>query len=288
MRESLTAHDIANEIRMARGASFSGAFLIVEGGTDSRLYKQFVDQDLCKIIPSYGKENAIDVLGILGRENFDGLLAVVDADFWRLDGIEPTSPNLLITDTHDLETMILKSPALEKLLIEFGSDTKIKELVQRIGKSVRNILLDGGIQIGYLRWVSHKEKLSLKFEDITFGNFIDNETLTIDISAMVTTVQNKSRRYDPNKEDLQKSMDGLANPSHDPWDVCSGHDLVCILSFGLRKVLGTNNANAVKPELIEKSLRLAYEAAYFFATQLYKSLRAWEKANQPFKVFSES
>ena len=63
------------------------------------------------------------------------------------------------------------------------------------------------------------------------------------------------------------------------------HDLVCILSVGLRSALGSNRASDVKPELLQKFLRVAYEAAFFFETQLSSSLLAWEAANQPFRVF---
>lgn len=250
-----------------------------------RVYGRLIDQELCRIIPSHGKENAIRALNILENGSFSGVLAIVDADFWRLEGKKPVSSNLFITDTHDLETMILKSPALEKLLTEFGSAGKIRDLTQQLGKSIRDILLDGGVQIGYLRWVSHKERLSLKFEGIVFSRFIDNETLRIDTARMITTVKNKSERHDLHEKDLQKSMGELANPNHDPWNTCCGHDLVCILSLGFRKALGPKT---VKPELIQTSLRLAYEAAYFFGTQLYRSMRTWEKANRPFKVFPKS
>ena len=83
-------------------------------------------------------------------------------------------------------------------------------------------------------------------------------------------------------------MSKLTDPNHDLWDICCGHDLVCILSLGLHKALGTNNSNIVKPEVIEKSLRLAYEAVYFFATQLYESLKVWEKSNASFRIFPTS
>ena len=122
----------------------------------------------------------------------------------------------------------------------------------------------------------------MRFEGIVFGRFIDDEALTIDDSEMITEVKNKSQRHDLCEEDLQNSIDELSNTNHDPWDVCCGHDLVCILSFGFRKALGSRT---VRPELIETSLRLAYEATYFFATQLYESLRTWEKANRPFRIF---
>jgi len=283
MRELLTADDIASEIRLTRGPSFSGAFLIVEGETsDLRVYGRLIDRELCRIIPSHGKENAIHVLEILESENFAGVLAIVDADFWRLEGRELPSSNLFITDTHDLETMILKSPALDKLLTEFGSADKIERFIERLGKSIRDVLLDSGTPIGYLRWISQKEGLSLRFEGIVFSRFLDDEALNIDDSEMITEVKNKSQRHDLRVEDLRNSIDELANTNHDPWDICCGHDLVCILSFGFRKALGSKT---VGPELIETSLRLAYEATYFLVTQLYKSLRVWEKANQPFRIF---
>ena len=282
MKEYISAYHTANAIRQIRGPLFSGTFLIVEGESDRNGYKHLIDTESCRIIPAHGKENALDALDILEEDDFPGVLAVVDADFWRLEGIKPSSPNLFITDTHDLETMILKSPALEKLLTEFGSTTKIEKLTQQLGKDIRDILLDGGVRIGYLRWISHKEKLSLKFEGIVFSRFIDNETLKLDTTKMITEIKNKSRGRGPNEEDLQKSVSELTDSNHDPWDVCCGHDLVFILSIGFRKALGSQQ---VKSELIEKSLRLAYGAAYFFATQLYESLRMWEKANTSFQIF---
>ena len=154
MKENISAKRIATAIRMTRGPSFSGAFLIVEGETDPRVYGRVIDEDSCRIIPSHGKEKAICVLEILENDNFTGVLAVVDADFWRLEGTEPTGSNLFITDTHDLETMILKSPALDKLLTEFGSADKIERFIQRPGKSIWDVLLDSGTPIGYLRWIS--------------------------------------------------------------------------------------------------------------------------------------
>ena len=138
MKEYISAYHTANAIRQIRGPLFSGTFLIVEGESDRNGYKHLIDTESCRIIPAHGKENALDALDILEEDDFPGVLAVVDADFWRLEGIKPSSPNLFITDTHDLETMILKSPALGKLLTEFGSDSKIEELTQQSGKSVRD------------------------------------------------------------------------------------------------------------------------------------------------------
>ena len=71
---------------------------------------------------------------MLERDEVSGVIAIVDANFMDFKGGRRASPNLFVTDTHDLETMILNSPALEKILIEFGSAMKIDRFIQEIRK----------------------------------------------------------------------------------------------------------------------------------------------------------
>jgi len=96
MRTNLTPFDIANTARMTR-TLHPGAILIVEGTTDSRVYERFVSKSKCKLIPAHGKDNAIGALSILEKKGVKGILTIIDADFWRLDGINPKTSNLLLT-----------------------------------------------------------------------------------------------------------------------------------------------------------------------------------------------
>mgnify|MGYP006902090751 CR=1 FL=1 len=146
-------------------------------------------------------------------------------------------------------------------------------------------MLDIGRSIGYLRWVSELRGHSLKFEGLVFSRFIEDRSLSLDVSALIGTVKNKSGRHDILNEDLQREIDVLSNPNHDLWDVCCGHDLVSILSLGLCRALGSNRSNDVKPEVLEKFLRVGYETTYFFTTELYKALKNWEHTNSPFRLF---
>lgn len=285
MRSYITAHDIANEIRMTR-SQFTGSFLIVEGETaDLRVYGRLVYPESCQIVPAHGKENAMGSLEILENEGFAGILAIVDADFWRLEGMEPSSVNIFMTDTHDLETMILKSPALEKLLDEFGASEKMATIIQQRGANIRQILLDIGRPMGYFRWISQQYDYSLTFNDIVYSRFIDNRTLVLNISEMIRTIKNKSSRHDLDEKYLQNLIDEVTDEEHDSWDVCSGHDLVCILSLGLCRAFGSNKSGEVRPEMLEKFLRTGYEAVYFYSIQLYQFLKNWENSNHPFQIF---
>ena len=279
--------DIANEIILTRdypGNAFL-SFLLVEGHTDRNFYRTFIDTKKCQVTIAYSKSTALQVLSILEKEAFPGILTIVDADFDILEDKFPDSRNVLFTDTHDLEAMIMKSPALEKVLIEFGSEEKINEIIESTEKDVRTLLLECGMTIGYLRWVSLRENLSLKFEGLEFAQFINKDSLHMEKLHFLKVVKNKSQRLNIADTQLEAYIQDLRDDAHDPWHVCCGHDLVCILSAALRKVIGTWNPNDVRPDSLERSLRLAFERSYFYQTQLYLSIQEWEKANMPFVIF---
>lgn len=280
MREFLTDDRDANQIRLRR-STFSGTFLLVEGSSDKVFYERFIDKIACQIVIMAGKPSSklkvIGVLDILERASFDGVLGIVDADFDRLQGSVHESVNLLRTDTHDLETMLIDSPALDKVIAEFGSAEKIAKL----NVDIRTSLVEAGRSIGYLRWVSQCDELNLTFSDLKFSKFINEQTLQINEPALIQEVKNKSQALSLKTEDLQQRISDEKNQGFNPWQVCCGHDLVEILALGLRKAVGTMSVDV---DSLERSLRLAYEEVYFRKTQLWVNIRQWESSNQPFQV----
>lgn len=283
MRELISVDRVANQIRLLR-STYSGTFLLVEGDSDKTFYERFVNKTLCELISLSGKPSSkvrvIAVLKILEESSFQGILAIIDADFDRLTALLEHSPNLLCTDTHDLETMVINSPAFDKVVLEFGS----KEKIANFNQDIKLAMLKTGILVGYLRWISQRGQLNLTFEGIKFSKFIDEENLQIDELKLIREVKNKSQDYLLKNEDLQQQLTGQKSNNYDPWQVCCGHDLVEILSLGLRKAIGSNNAADVEPNSLERNLRLAYEEVYFCQTQLYSHICKWENSNQPFKV----
>jgi len=284
MKEYQTPHVLANRVRMRR-TSYKGTILVVEGDTDVRVYKGFTDENSCMIVPAHGKDNAVGALKILEYECFQGILVIVDADFWRLEGFKPNSMNLLLTDTHDLETMILSTPAaMEKVLAEFGSTDKLKQLP---GPAI-NMVTDNALIIGYFRWIASpsKDNLRLTFKDLPFENFVDvgKAKLHIDIDKLIDAVKKNSDGIKFAEKALKRKMELLKTGNHDPWQVCCGHDMVQILAIGFRLVFGKKKAETFTAELLEGTLRLTYEYTYFCLTALYRSIKNWEKANPSYKV----
>ncbi|MBC6478325.1 MAG: DUF4435 domain-containing protein [Hormoscilla sp. GM7CHS1pb] len=294
MREFLSDDRDANKIRLLR-STFSGTFLLVEGSSDKIFYQRFVDKHACELVCVSGKPSSklrvIAVLEILEKSSFQGVLAIVDADFDRV-GVAvcaqrnrlETSPhnslNLLRTDSHDLETMLFDSPALDKVIAEFGSPEKIA----KFNRDVRTALLAAGMSVGYLLLVSQCDGLNLTFDGITFSKFVDDRTLQIDELKLIQEVKNKSQALSLKDADLQQRLTNKRSNSHDRWQVCCGHHLVEILSLGLRKAIGSNKAADVEPHSLERNLRLAYEERYFRKTGLYLDMITWESNNQPFQV----
>jgi hypothetical protein len=284
MIENRGPHEIANEIRMKRQLH-PGSFVIVEGPKDLQVYRRFFDPNGCRLVPSFDKEKAMRALDLLEKEGFPGIVAIVDSDFWVLKKHVPSSENLFTTDTHDLETMIIRSPALEKVLAEYASEAKIEKFQQANGASVREKLLGVARVIGLLRWLSERDGLGLDFDGLAYKKFTSMESLEINISNLIRIVKSRSKAIDLNEQEMTKKLRELMQACIGQiWHICCGHDLVNLLSIGLRKLFGSRKAVDVNSEHLEVGLRLAYELAFFVETELYNSLKDWGQKDTRFRI----
>jgi 5S rRNA maturation endonuclease (ribonuclease M5) len=281
MKDQITPDRIANSIRLLRG-DHEGVFLIVEGHSDKLIYERLVNKQEVRVTIASGKNNAIKALSILEKEdNFRRVVAVIDADFSRIEQQIPDSNNLFLTDEHDLEMMLIKSAAFDKLLKERGSEEKIKAFTE----DIRETLLKLGQEIGKLRWLSLRNKLDLKFEGLNFKNFIDQKNLSINIDKLIISIKNNSQKLSLDEQQIKQDLSVISDENHDPWQLCCGHDFIGILAIALCKVLGTWNANDVKTEVLERELRLAYELSYFYQTQIYQLMINWQSNHHPDQIF---
>lgn len=281
MREFLTAHETANNIRMSRSLH-SGAFLIVEGAGDMRFYEKFTDDNHCTLIPAFGKGNAIKTLEILEAEGFKGVLVIVDTDFWKFDGFDPGNPNIILTDTYDLESMLICSYALDKVLNNFGEPKKMDGM----HKPIRDILLEVALPIGFLRWLSldKTSASNLNFKRLPFHRFIDGKSLIINIGNLIEELKKNSKHFKLNEGEIKIKMEELMRREYDSQQVCSGCDMIEILSIGLRHHFGKRNARSMTAEILDGVLRVGYDDTCFCLTQLHDSVKQWEKTNPSFRV----
>ena len=269
---------IANEIRMKR-SQHPGSFLVVEG-RDDRLFCQRYTDDRCDVVVAEGKESVLEVIRILDNVNFEGVLGMVDPDFDLLEGAEPFRPNVVACDAHDLEVALVCSPAFDRLLLEFGSRTKIQTLCVE----ARDLILSAAASVGYLRWFSMRSDLGLKFQGLRLASCIDRGSLRVDTVELCRNVKSLSMRPDLDETELDRAAQGLMDVRHNLCHVCCGDDVLQVLSIGLRKVLGTNDAGDVGVDRLRQSLRLAFEDADFRRSALGAAISDWERRNPEYCV----
>jgi len=283
MRALITPRTVANEVRMMR-TNHKGTMVIVEGPSDRTAYRNLLDQDACRIVIAHGHENATGALRILEDDGFDGILTIIDADFMHAEKRSSPLANLVTTDLHDLECMMMASPAFEKVLSEFAEPSRLEAFEERAGCPFVATILRNIMTVGYLRWLSLQDQLGLDFKGLKFHKFVERDDLRVDVAKLIGEVKNNSRQHGLDERDIQSRIETLRDSDHDPWQICCGHDLVSVLSFALRRTIAARNPTDVKPEALERALRLAYESAYFRDSELYKLIRSWESAHPSYKA----
>lgn len=267
---------IANAIRLKR-SHHPGCFLIVEGRDDRLFFEQFVD---CAVQVADGKSNVVEVIDILDADSFPGAVGVIDADLDHVESYSWKNSNIIVLDTYDLEALLIRSRALERVLVELGSSEKISGR----NKSPREELIDAAVPIGCLRLHSRRSELNLRFNGVRYERFVDRDSLQTNVRNLVREVKNRSQRSDLACDDTAREIRGIEDTMNDPWLVCCGTDMVEILSIGLRRALGTNNAGAVSPDELRRCLRLAYQWQELTDSQLGRDLREWAERNPGFRV----
>lgn len=275
MESFQTPHSIANEVRMKR-TQRSGPFLIVEGPDDSRFYRRFVDPGNCTLIPAFNKDNVIGAVRLLDESHFPGALGLIDCDFDRLDARDLPSENIIRgDDSHDLETMLLRSAALDAVLCEYASPDKLEAFEARSQAPFGTCLVETGRCLGYLRWHSATKGINLRFAGLRFSHFIDSQTLALDHNALFEEIKNRSQNWAiPNA--MLAEAGWPHDHEHDPWHVCCGDDLIEILAIALRRAIGSQQG--LRADQLRQALRLAYSDGNFAGSELCTSIRNWEKS----------
>ncbi len=283
LQHHIDGNTIASDIRMSR-KTHKGSFLIVEGDTDSRFYSQFIECSNCSIIIGIKDANVIQALNVLEKSGFDGVLGIIDTDYRKLENEKLDVINIVMTDTHDLETMIIKSPGFDGLLCEYCDSTKLNKFTK--GKDLREILINQTKLIGHLRWYSKRFNLGLKFTGLNFYTFVNENNLEVDLDKLLTAVVNNTNQCAIDKNETKKSVQALIKLKADCWQVCQGHDMSNILLIGIKKIFGGKNIRGMHRAALEGYLRLAYNKNDFYKTKIYDEIRIWEKKNKSYTIFS--
>ena len=281
LKGNMAPGTLVAEIKMNR-MSHDGSFLIVEGKDDMRFWtSRRHTHTSCKLVDGQGKRNVVEGIQRLEAASFAGVLGIVDSDYDPLNGMGAESENLLTTDAHDLECLLCRSSALDKVLAEYGNRAKIAKFENETGVDVRTGLLERTLVFGRLRWAAVRCHPMIDLGELRAPRFVDEDTWSVSSEESIcdTLIDSPDRALA-----LMQRINDL--PEADPWYVVHGHDMLEILRIGLRHVLGEMpTSKGVKD--IGSGLRLAMSQEDLQETRLWMDMRTWEAANRPYLVLAD-
>jgi Protein of unknown function (DUF4435) len=158
---------VAGEVYLLR-ASGDRTILIVEGDGDSKFFRSYVDSKNCEIVISRGRENALRALHLVKDRKYVGVLAVIDRDYDDFLGVVHRCDDVIVNGEHDIEVMMARSQAFDKVLIELGSAGKISEMRKR-DLTPQESVVSAAHGLGVLRLFSMRTGANLRFEDLSYS-----------------------------------------------------------------------------------------------------------------------
>jgi len=270
-----TPGTIASKILMLRAAKRK-AIMLLEGTHDARVMSNFVDERHCLLVVAWGKENALAALPLVREREPNGIICVLDRDFDFIRGVAVEDANVIYADCHDLDLMMFKSPALEKVLRELASPEKMRRF-----SDLRSFLLKAAEPIACLRLHSIEANDNLTFDDMSF-DFVKSENLSFEVRNMVHEVLNRSRRPPTHCDALVEKIAHVQQRSLDSWELCVAEDVLKMLTKALYRMIGSQKPSKIGWRNVQTYLRLGYERDFFRASILYTRIKEWEKIQSPF------
>lgn len=241
-----------------------GPFLIVEGPTDERFLGLKVDERVY-FVQAGGKQTCIALVRLLNSAARPfPYLGIADEDY---DWIQPErEPNLVLTDTRDLEAILLRSSALDAVILELGEKSKVAAFSQRNGTSIRDAVLSRAVFFGRVRTLGFLNSVcmkSIKPSRFCQQGWTYDEHACAEACVLLGLAENV--------ESLIDSANALNAPSD--WHFGRGHDLIDILIGGFVHVL---SGKAPARDHVEALLRQSMQREEFELTGLYRRVSEWE------------
>ena len=268
------------------------SFLFVEGDSDEKFWNARILEKACCIVfvvsfqknnqKQTGKASVIKNISDLNesKSRIDGFLGIIDNDFDALMNL-PSINNTCVTDSHDLETLLLSSPRVFKaLLAEYGDSQLIADFEKKAQKCIQDYLIELALPFAQIEWLKQHLQPGLELKELHKNNTLlipDKWCLNqIDLHAFANTkgidITSKQSRQ------LLEKMDHV-----NPWLLCNGHTMIDILSLGFQKGALGKNKQATSDN-ISSYIRGVMDKIELYQTELCQSIFNWQVNHPPYQV----
>ena len=316
----LLADNMALMGNYAHFVNSSKKMLLVEGTTDEKFVRKMINDDVWCItaVDAFSNEdflmppgkrqsqnNKLAIIGVTyGLSKYPTLINSKGLEKWNVYGMidmdfdEPTNhtdtPKLFITDTHDLETLLL------------STDDSLMDRIDRCTIADEDIQKSYFIayQLGIIRVLIHDvcSEVSLKLlsageKEINYSEFIAND-LRLNISKLMSFLYNGNKSF----YSVQKWKKVVENVLHaktvkkkfnaagswkqsiedfdlkkipDFWNMVNGHDILALLRYlndDAKRVYSNSRGRSLNREF-EMDLIESYDYNNVRLTKLYSKMR---------------
>lgn len=282
--KELSAATIANQISLERQA-VEQSVVLVEGGTDARYFRQYIDDEHASITVCHDRERAVLTLHLLKQRGIEGVLAIIDRDYNDFLGEDEKiiDDDIIFTDENDLETSIIPT-CIHKIINEYGTKDRVDAFTQEVGDPLEFLLRESS-KIGALRLVQKQRKIAIRFEGMTY-QFASAASVEISLSATIDHLVSRSN-FAETKEEIEDLVNQALTEVSGEITLCQGHDVVRIFGRALRRAWGSCaefDKNDPEKNDLYRILRVAHEREDFLSSAIFAGISAWESRNEPWKV----
>lgn len=250
--------------------------VILEGTSDTKIYSYLFDSTSVYLYENGSCDGIVQLLEDLNTDHADDCFVIKDADFDRLNDISySTYANLFLTDTHDVETMMLKDDDTEaKLGCEFLNEQ---------GMSFVRKCIDDLKVLSYIKWCNSSMNLHLNVHCIRVGSIykgVREVQLSDCVDCLYKVPDNRLKCPDA----LQSISVFMTNhQTDDIWNLVNGHDLCTALAIYLSataKATNLTGCKSISTDTVAQCIRMAYTMDKFKNTSLYTEIQGWASARQ--------
>lgn len=261
-----------------KSSGFSGIFLAVEGDFDSRFWGARIDTGCVRIVHCGGKPNLLGLLDLYDQHSYHRLMAIADADFDRLSGNLRSLWCLVYTDTCDLESTLISSAALQRILVEYGDVSKIQHFETVNGFDVREHVREISSCFGKFRFINSVRDYGVDFDKLSPYRYVDTNSWILDEQKLgedfLTLANITSAQLASDQHQLFSQL------VFDPWSLVQGHDCMKILAIGLgASAIGRPGQKSIDQAELQKAFRLTFDQISLEQTRMYQGLVDAQKAH---------
>ena len=250
--------------------------IVVEGEDDEKALKQFFN---IQVVEFFLAENCLKVknsMRIVSKDEQlkDCVIGIKDADFDHINQIKHNIANLMVTDTHDMETLMLTPKVCKRICWE-----TIKEEYPNLSFDAMTSLKN----LSYLRY--YNDKIILNGEDsnkdgITFKKtkicklIPNNQPVNVeDVLKHVKLAGNSKKASFPDLDTMNQFIQENPIDNGDLILFTNGHDLVSAICNILHSK--AKKAKDYGKIAIAALIRAYFGKEEFEKTNLYKNIDNW-------------